>query len=343
MAKNLIITDLISSRTLEKIQNYFAVATNISCVIRDGKGNKLTKEPKPSRLWKEIRKHSTVRDKCIQNYCDAMLKSEKTGDVIIYVHYADTLSFVVPITINNKIMAFFVGGLSRTSNPDIDVCTKEAEKLDITLDDYLEMYWDLTLVNEERLKACANLLRFTASTLSTLAHEGTQAQKAAHKFSSLNESLEREIAEKTMELQVAEFKYQNLFYNVIDGIYIADMDGFVIDMNPAGARILGFEKREDIIGKKLRNIYVDPSSRDRWIEKLKKSGKIVHFYPHIKLPNGKTKYVETNSTIMVDEFGNNIGVEGVFRDIDPRVHKNIKKELSQDVPKPATSKDLKND
>jgi PAS domain S-box-containing protein len=324
------ITDLVSSRTLEKIQNYFTVATDISCVIRDHRGNKITKESKNTNLWKEVSKEPDIRKKSIMNFCEAMRKSAKKGDVVIYNHYLDTLSFVIPIHINNKIMGFFVGGLARERNPDIQVCTQESEKLGISLDSFLEKYLELPLVNESKMTACANLLKFIAVTLSTFAHEGNEAMK-------IKEDLEKEIAEKSLELQLAEYKYRNIFNSVIDGIFVADLNGIVKDINPSGARLLGY-KRDELIGTNLRDLYVDPTTRDNYMERLLSAGRIELFHPFIRLKNGKTKYFETNASVLYDEHGNQIGIEGVFRDIDSREHKNIKQEEIIDVPTSTASK-----
>jgi PAS domain S-box-containing protein len=317
------ITDLVSSRTLEKIQNYFSVATDIGCVIRDHRGNKMTKESKTTNLWKEASKHPEIRKKSIISFCEAMRKSAKKGEVVIYSHYLDTVSFVVPIHINNKIMGFFVGGLAREKNPDIQICTQESEKLGISLDSYLEKYLELPLVNESKLTACANLLKFIAVTISTFAHEGNEAVK-------IKEDLEKEIAEKSLELQLAEYKYKNIFNSVIDGIFIADLNGIIKDINPSGARLLGYT-RDELIGLNLRDLYVDPSSRDRYMARLLKAGRIELFHPFIRLKNGKTKYFETNASVLYNEHGEQIGIEGVFRDIGSREHKNIKKEEIIDV------------
>ena len=324
MSNNSSLTILISTRTLEKIQDYFSIATNIGCVIRDAKGNPLTKFSQRSELWLEVSKHPEIEKTALRNQNAAMDKCSKTGVVEIYQHYIDAHAFIVPIIINNNILAYFVGGMTRFGNPNIEICAIEAEKLNIDLDTFLEMYLKLPLKNVKILKAGANLLRITARTLSMFAKEG---QAITTEMSSIKQSLKKEIADKSLKLKHSEARYRNLFNTINDGIYIADLNGNLKDINAAGAGMLGYRPNE-IIGRNLRDLYVDPASRDKWTRQLFRLGHIELFYPHIKLKNGQSKYFETNATIILDHHGKTIGIQGVFRDISQRNHKNItKKEI----------------
>ena len=137
--------------------------------------------------------------------------------------------------------------------------------------------------------------------------------------------------EKSLELQLAEYKYRNIFNGVIDGIFVADLKGIIQDINPSGARLLGYTRNE-LIGTNLRDLYVVPISRDAYMKRLLAQGRVELFHPYIRLGNGKTKYFETNASVLYNENGDKIGIEGVFRDIEGREHKNIKKEEIIDVP-----------
>lgn len=165
------LTELISVRTLEKIQDNFTEATRISCVVRDIKGDTVTKYSNPSRLWLEISKHPDILQQANDNLFKHFEKCIKTGQCEIYERYFDTYTFTVPITINGRIYGFFIGGLARIANPSMENCRIEAKRLGLDLDSFLEMYLELPLINKERLLACANLLKLISSTITTLSKE----------------------------------------------------------------------------------------------------------------------------------------------------------------------------
>lgn len=291
MSKKGDLTDFISLKTLEKIQDNFVDATGISCVIRDFEGNALTKFSKPNRLWLEVIKHPDIEKEANENLLKALDKCFKSGQIEVYQRYLDTFAFAVPVMVDSKIKTFFIGGLVRYGNPNLELCDKEAKKLGVTVDDFLEMYLELPLVTKEKLMACAHLLKIIANALSSVAEEG-------------------------------EKKYQKLFDTMNDGIYIADIEGNIKDINAAGASMFGYH-RDELIGKPIRNLYAHPSDRDAFLEKLNKQGHIENFFAYLKTKNGVAKNFETNATFMKDSYGHIIGIQGIVRDISHRQHHTI--------------------
>jgi PAS domain S-box-containing protein len=340
MSKNLNITDLVSIRTLEKIQDNFSEATNIPCVIRDLKGQVITKYSNPNRLWLEASKHPEMESQILFNVIQSLEKCGKTGQTQIYTPYLNLHAFCVPIGINGKISAFFIGGLSRVGNPDIELCSPEAQKLQIDLDTFLEYYLELPLVTMERLEACGNLFKIIASILSSLAKEGTEAKAKVDEISTLNNLLEKKVEKSSSELYQSLEKYKQLFNSIHDGIYFADRDGLIKEINPAGARMLGYN-REDLLGKNLRDLFVNPTDRDQFVKKLYRQKHYEHYNPHVRLKDGSTKTFETNATVIQDSNGHIIGVQGIFRDIGHRTHGNLRRITKNDT-STTVSQDTKN-
>ncbi len=157
------LTDMVSLRTLEKIQDNFAEATGISCVVRDLRGEAITKFSRPNRLWERVIAHKDTEKEVQEKLLEIISKCLKTGQIEIYQRYLDVYAFVVPIQMNDKIVAFFIGGLARTGNPNIETCTQESQKFGIDLDSYLEMYLELPLVTLKKFEASAHLLKIIGS------------------------------------------------------------------------------------------------------------------------------------------------------------------------------------
>jgi len=318
------LTDFVSMRTLEKIQDNFSEATGIGCVMRNLKGQPITKFSKASRLWMEIVKHPEIENELEPELLEGLNKCLKTSQIQIILRYMDTHAFIVPMGIDGRILGFLIGGLVRFGNPNIVNCAKEADHLGIDLDTFLEMYLELQLVTKEKLEASANLFKIVASSISSLAKEGSEAKAKVNEMASLNDMLEKEVEIASLELQESEERYRRIFNTINDGVYETDMGGVIKDINPAGAKMLGYSRGE-LIGKNMRELYVNPSDRDVFVDLVVSKHHVECFHPQVKLNNGNTGSIETNAVLIFDQNGNNTGIQGIFRDISNRRHGFIKK------------------
>jgi len=127
---------------------------------------------------------------------------------------------------------------------------------------------------------------------------------------------ERKKAEEA--LRRSEKKYKDLFDSTLDGIYQVDADGDFILMNPAGARIFGYESPEEIIGKNALEHWRDPKDRDVFRAELKVKKTVSTYHMKAKKKTGEPIELESSSRIREDEKGNFHGIEGILRDVTER-------------------------
>jgi PAS domain S-box-containing protein len=127
---------------------------------------------------------------------------------------------------------------------------------------------------------------------------------------------ERKKAEEA--LQKSEKKYKDLFDSTLDGIYQMDADGVFILMNPAGAKMFGYESPDEMIGRKGLEFWRDPGDRDVFREELKTKKSVNDYHMKLKKKNGEPIELETSSTIKEDEKGAFLGMEGILRDVTER-------------------------
>ncbi len=73
-----------------------------------------------------------------------------------------------------------------------------------------------------------------------------------------------------------------------------------------------------MIGTKVRNIYVDEDDRKRLVKKLEKDGVWRNFASFCKNKKGERFYTERTSTMVKDEEGKPVRIEGIIRDITDR-------------------------
>ncbi len=138
----------------------------------------------------------------------------------------------------------------------------------------------------------------------------------ANSFNAMAKSLD----EKTKEIAASEKRYRELFGSVKEGIYQSEpgVEGVFTFINKAGAELLGYSSPEEVIGTKVKNIYVDTEDRRRLCEKLEKDGVWREFVSLCKRKNGESFYAERTSNLLRDEKGNPVTIYGVFRDISER-------------------------
>ncbi|MDR4507506.1 MAG: PAS domain S-box protein [Candidatus Brocadiaceae bacterium] len=130
------------------------------------------------------------------------------------------------------------------------------------------------------------------------------------------DSLER----KTRDLLDSEKKYSVLFDSLIEGVYQAEpgIEGVFTFVNRAGAEIFGYTTPDEMIGTKVKNIYVDPEDRRRLCEKLEQDGIWREFVSLCKKKDGEHFFTERTTNLLRDETGKPLCINGVFRDISER-------------------------
>lgn len=154
-------------------------------------------------------------------------------------------------------------------------------------------------------------------TESRLAFEELEKERklAKQKLSALNESLERQIDERTKKLKESEEKYRKLIEIANDAIFVANPEtGTIIDANKQAEKLLGLPK-EKIIGMNQSELH--PKEE---VERYKKA-----FLEHVKNgggiseelfvcnKNGEKIPVEISASVI--EIGGQKIIQGIFRDL----------------------------
>ena len=117
-----------------------------------------------------------------------------------------------------------------------------------------------------------------------------------------------------MQLKESEAKFRSLFENSQDVIYISDMTGNLLEINPAGVNLFGYE-REEILGSQPDQLYANPRDRKAFFAQIKNKKSLKEY--ELKLKNKKGDIInglETANT-MIDKDGKISGIQGIIRDI----------------------------
>jgi len=85
--------------------------------------------------------------------------------------------------------------------------------------------------------------------------------RAENEIRQLNASLEKRVAERTIQLARSEEKFRALFQGTSLAIVLHDESGAIMDANPSWLRLLGYSSLEDVLGKRPpeRSAPIQPS------------------------------------------------------------------------------------
>ncbi len=130
---------------------------------------------------------------------------------------------------------------------------------------------------------------------------------------------ERKKAEAALE--EAEEKYRSIFENAVGGIFQSTPAGKFISVNPAMARILGFESPADLIANRhdiATQHYVDPEYRTELNRMLGEESIVMGFECEVYRKDGSKIWTHENLRSIRDASGEVTHYEGYLEDITER-------------------------
>ena len=139
-----------------------------------------------------------------------------------------------------------------------------------------------------------------------------------------NTELARQIAERLrveQELRQAETKYRSIVENAVDGIFQTTPDGRYLSVNPALARIYGYDTPEELVQAVEsigRQIYVDPHYRDRFVQHVEQYGTVKGFECQVYHRDGSIFWISEHARAVRNADGSLNYYEGTIQDISVR-------------------------
>jgi diguanylate cyclase (GGDEF)-like protein/PAS domain S-box-containing protein len=141
-------------------------------------------------------------------------------------------------------------------------------------------------------------------------------KKLKEKIQELEKSLHK-LERKEIQLQQELLKYQGLFNNIKTTVYFCDNNGKLLDINPAGLRLLGFSKTE-LRHMDLTENYIIPEKRNKFFKQLRANSYISDFEFSLRTKKGKVVDVLETAILLKDKKGNSIGYCGIMQNITGR-------------------------
>lgn len=119
----------------------------------------------------------------------------------------------------------------------------------------------------------------------------------------------------------SEDRYRNIFENALEGIFQTMPDGKYVAVNPALARIYGYDLPEDMIATVTNlagHLYVDPGRRDEFIRLMQEQERVTGFEALVYRKDGSWIWVSQGARALRDPSGTLVGYEGTVQDVTQR-------------------------
>ena len=137
--------------------------------------------------------------------------------------------------------------------------------------------------------------------------------------SAINFKLRLRVAEQSLATEKSEFKYKSIFNNALIGIYQTSLDGKLLIANDAMARILGYQKAEEIIGKDILTFYKNPGEREHLIDLLNEKGIVENLRLTLIRKDFDEIYLKINARLITQPETDHKIIEGNLQDITEQV------------------------
>jgi PAS domain S-box-containing protein len=137
--------------------------------------------------------------------------------------------------------------------------------------------------------------------------------------SAINFKLRLKVAEHSLATEKSELKYKSIFNNALIGIYQTSLDGKILIANDAMARILGYQKAEEIIGKDILAFYKNPDERQHLIDLLNEKGIVENLRLTLIRKDFDEIFLKINARLITQPETNEKIIEGNLQDITEQV------------------------
>jgi two-component system, sensor histidine kinase and response regulator len=136
-----------------------------------------------------------------------------------------------------------------------------------------------------------------------------------------NRELEIEIAERVQAeaaMAESEKKFRGIFENATNGFFQTTPDGRFITVNPANARILGYDSPEEMIESVVsltNQVYVNAEDRTHILKTIESEGRVKDFETRFYRRDGRIIDVSISSIAVRNQQGETLYYEGAIEDI----------------------------
>ncbi|MFZ0636162.1 MAG: PAS domain S-box protein [Candidatus Acidiferrales bacterium] len=136
------------------------------------------------------------------------------------------------------------------------------------------------------------------------------------------------IAKDVTAQRASELRFTELFESLQEGVYFSTPEGTLLEANPALVRMLGYNRKEELMPRDTREFYEDAAARVWKLKELERAGVVRnHEVTLIRKDGKKIRCLDSCSAIR-DGSGKVVRIQGTLVDITDRVE--IERRLQQE-------------
>ena len=140
--------------------------------------------------------------------------------------------------------------------------------------------------------------------------------------------LEKQVEERTHQLQTVEKRYQDLFQDSKDVVFFTDTAGKLVDINPAGVELFGYSSKEEMLNTSSIRAFLN-SLRDLAAlrHKIESQGYVKDYEFILTSKDGEPITSLVTASLVKTPAGKIVGYRGIVRDITQQ--KKLEQQLIQ--------------
>lgn len=134
-----------------------------------------------------------------------------------------------------------------------------------------------------------------------------------------NKLQKNKLGEYIKKLKKSEAKYRSLFTLSPDMIFLNTADGKVLDINQAGAELLGYDSPQEIIGTSAQKYYYDASARNKLRREMDLNGYVKNLEIILQTRSGQKVFCLENAHKVMNMQKDGYVYQGIIHDISSRI------------------------
>lgn len=139
-------------------------------------------------------------------------------------------------------------------------------------------------------------------------------RNSEERYKKLAANLAKEMWSRTEALSQERSYLEGVLMSSADTIMTTDLDGRIVEFNPAAENLLGYSA-EEVQGKHVGEIWVDPLERERILKEVTATGGISNYQTQLKHKSGKIVEISLTLSVLKDGEGRILGTVGVSKDV----------------------------
>ncbi|MCF6178061.1 MAG: PAS domain S-box protein [Geopsychrobacter sp.] len=316
---NYSLSELLDLPKLKDLLDSLNAVQQLPSAIVDIKGNILT-----ATNWQDIcvkfhRLNPQTKKKCLESDLHIEASLDHLKACTIYRCPMGLIDAAVPIIIEGNHLGNIYSGQLFLEPPDEDYFRKQAQKYDFNEKNYLKALQKVPLFSEEQLR---NNLTMIHHLVQGLVEQGLQFKHQLEAENKLRQSKE---------------KYQRIFENLQEVYYEANLQGKLLEISPSIQAISQYT-REELIGKSLKDLYVDSNAREHFVDRLLSTGRVKNYPIHLRDKDGTQRYCAITTSLLKDSRGVPVKLIGSIRDMSE--NEQISEQLQLQIKEHETSQKL---